>query len=262
MPRYAANLTIAFNEYPVLERFERAAELGFTHVEMLFPYQFDVDQVERELKRLNLTMTLFDTEPGDWGAGERGYLCDPARAERFQESIREAIDLAKRLGVPYLNALAGKMPAGVSFDEAKATAIEGLRRAAPLAEKAGVMLMSEGLNTIDNPGYFLSNSTLGFEIVDAVGSPNVTFQYDVYHMQIMEGNLISTIRKNIQKIGYVQIADPPARNEPGTGEINYQNVLAALDAAGFQSYVGLEYKPATTTEASMAWLPREARANR
>ena len=262
MPRYSANLTIAFNEWPVMERFEQAARLGFTHVEMLFPYNFDVDQIERELRRLNLTITLFDTEPGDWAGGERGYLCHPDRTERFQESIREAIDLAPRFGTRYLNALAGKIPPGVSFAEAKAVSIENLRRAVPLAEKADIVLVSEGLNTTDNPGFFLENSTIGFELVDAIGSPNFLYQYDVYHMQIMEGNLISTIRRNIQKIGYVQIADPPARNEPGTGEINYPNVLRAFDEAGYHGYVGLEYKPATTTEESLGWLPRDQRAVR
>jgi len=262
MPRFAANLTIAFTEYPVMERFERAAAQGFTHVEMLFPYHFDVDEIERELRRNRLDLVLFDTDPGDWGAGERGYLCHPDRAERFYASIQEAIELARRYGTRCLNALAGKVPPGVSHEEAKRTAIENLKRVAPLAEAAGVMLVSEGLNTFDNPGYFLSNSRLGFEIVEAVGSPHVRYQYDVYHMQLMEGNLINTLRQHMPQIGHIQIADPPGRNEPGTGEINYPNVFAAIDAAGYDGFVGLEFKPSRSTEESLAWLPRAARANR
>ena len=262
MPRFAANLTIAFTEYPVLERFAHAAEQGFTHVEMLFPFHFDLDAVERELRSHDQELVLFDTDPGDWDAGERGYLCDPNRTERFQASIREALELARRLGTRRLNALAGKVPAGVSVEQARATAIENLKRAAPLAEQAGVILMSEGLNSFDVPGYFLCSSKLGFEIVEAVGSPNVLYQYDAYHMQLMEGNLINTVTQHLAQIGHIQIADVPGRNEPGTGEINYPNVFKALDAAGYDGFVGLEFKPSGSTEASLEWLPRAARANR
>ena len=262
MPRFAANLTIAFTEFPVMERFERAAALGFTHVEMLFPFHFDVDQIERELRRNRVALVLFDTDPGDWGAGERGYLCDPSRTERFQESVKEAIDVAKRLGTHRLNALAGLVPAGVSFEEARATAIENLRRAAPLAERAGLILMSEGLNTFDVPGYFLSTSRLGFELVEAVGSPSVLFQWDAYHMQLMEGNLINTVKQRVRQIGHIQFADVPGRNQPGTGEINFPNLFRAIDESGYDGYVGIEYKPLGGTEESLGWLPREARANR
>src|SRR4051812_7908853 len=157
MTRFAANLTMLYTEYPELERFEHAARAGFTHVEMLFPYTFDLDAIEGELRAHKQELVLFDTDPGDWGAGERGFLCDPSRMDRFVESVREACDLAQRLGCPKLNALAGLIPAGVSFAEAKDTAIENLRRAAPIAERAGVLLMSEALNSFDVPGYFLTN---------------------------------------------------------------------------------------------------------
>jgi hydroxypyruvate isomerase len=248
--KLAANLSLMFAEYDVMDRFKKAADAGFTHVEMLFPFHFDVDEIERELRRNNLELVLFDTDPGDWSGGERGYLCHPDRADRFQQSIKEALELARRYGTRRLNALAGKVPPGVSHDEARRTAIENLRRAAPLAEAAGVVLMSEGLNTFDNPGYFLSTSRLGFELVDAVGSPNVLYQYDVYHMQLMEGNLINTLSSHMRQIGHIQVADAPARNEPGTGEINYDNVFKAIDAAGYDGVIGLEFKPSTTTEES------------
>ncbi len=259
--RCAANLTLMFAEYDVMERFARAAEAGFTHVEMLFPFHYDLDGIERELKANGLEMVLFDTDAGDFAGGERGYLCDPARKERFQQSVRDAIAVARRLGTRRLNALAGKVPPGVSFAQARATVVENLKRSASLAEEAGVLLMSEGLNTLQNPGYFLDTSKLGFEIVAEVGSPAVKYQYDVYHMQIMEGNLIETIRKNVGQIGHIQIADVPGRHEPGTGEINYANVLNAIDESGYEGFVALEYVPAAGTEAGLdAWLPRDQRA--
>jgi hydroxypyruvate isomerase len=261
--RYAANLSLMFAEYDVLERFKKAAEAGFSHVEMLFPFHYDLDRVERELKDNGLEMILFDTDAGDFAGGERGYLCDPSRTDRFLESVREAIAVAGRLGTTRLNALAGKLPAGVSFEEARRTVVENLKRAAPLAEEAGIILMSEGLNSVQTPGYFLDRSALGFEIVDEVGSPAVSYQYDVYHMQIMEGNLIDTIRANVDRIGHIQIADVPGRHEPGTGEINYPNVLAAIDESGYDGFVALEYVPAAGTEEGLdRWLPREQRSAR
>jgi hydroxypyruvate isomerase len=246
-----------------MDRFKKAAEAGFTHVEMLFPFHYDLDQIERELKANNLTMVLFDTDAGDFAGGERGYLCDPSRKDEFHQSVKDALAIAPRLGTKLLNALAGKVPAGVSREQARATVVENLKRAAPLCEDAGVVIMSEGLNTVQTPGYFLDNSTLGFGIVDDVGSPAVKYQYDVYHMQIMEGNLIDTIKANVAKIAHIQIADVPGRHEPGTGEINYPNVLKAIDESGYQGYVGLEYVPSSSTEPGLdSWLPRDQRAVR
>jgi len=261
--KLAANLSLMFAEYDVMERFKKSAEAGFTHVEMLFPFHYDLDQVERALKENGQTMILFDTDAGDFAGGDRGYLCDPARKDRFYQSVKDAVAIAPRLGTKLLNALAGKVPAGVSFEQARATVVENLKRAAPLCEAAGITLMSEGLNTVQTPGYFLDTSKLGFGIVEEVGSAAVKFQYDVYHMQIMEGNLIDTIKANLDKIAHIQIADVPGRHEPGTGEINYPNVLRAIDDAGYQGYVALEYVPGDGTEAGLdSWLPREKRANR
>ena len=261
--RFAANLSLLFGEYDVMERFRRAAEAGFTHVEMLFPFHYDLDLIERELQEHGLEMILFDTDAGDFARGERGYLCHPDQQERFYQSVKDAIVIARRLGTRRLNALAGKVPPGVSFEQARATVVDNLRRAAPLVEEAGIVLMSEGLNTFQNPGYFLSNTRLGVEIVAEVGSPAVKYQYDDYHMQMMEGNLIDTIRQNLEHIGHIQIADVPGRHEPGSGEINYANVLAAIEASGYDGYVALEYVPAEGTVAGLdRWLPRERRSAR
>jgi hydroxypyruvate isomerase len=263
MPRYAANLNLLFNEVPMLERYGRAAAAGFTHVEVLFPYKDGADRVAEELKRHNLELVLFDTEPGDFAGGDRGYLCQPGQGDYLEQTFRDAVELAGRLGCRRLNVLAGNLLDGVSRDDHRRAAAEGLKRLAPLAERAGIMLLIEALNAPANPRYFLTNSKLGFELVREVGSPAVKFQYDAYHLQVMEGNLIETVTKNMGDIGHVQIGDVPGRHEPGTGEVNYANFFAALDRSGYDGYVGLEYIPAGNTEEGLdAWLPRAARANR
>jgi len=262
MLRYAANLTMLFNEVPFLERFERAAAAGFRAVEFLFAHNVDQAGVEGELRRHDLELVLFDPEGGDFPAGDRGYLCDPARRDHLVKTIEEAIGTARRLGCRRLNVLAGNRPEGVGEAEMRRMAVDNLARAAPLARAAGITLLVEALNTWESPRYFLDRSRLGLDIVREVGEPNVRFQYDCYHMQRMEGQLIDTLTKNLEWIGHVQIADVPGRHEPGTGEINYDNVLRALEAAGYAGYVGLEYRPSGKTEESLGWLPREARGRR
>ncbi|MBI4012055.1 MAG: TIM barrel protein [Candidatus Rokubacteria bacterium] len=262
MLRYAANLTMLFNEVPFPERFERATAAGFRAVEFLFAHNVDQGAVEQELRRHDLELVLFDPEGGDFPAGDRGYLCDPARRDHLLKTVEEGIASARRLGCRRLNVLAGNRPDGVAEAEMRRTAVENLARAASLARAAGITLLVEALNTWESPRYFLDHSRLGLEIVREVGEPNVRFQYDCYHMQRMEGQLIDTLTKNLEWIGHVQIADVPGRHEPGTGEIHYANVLRALESAGYAGYVGLEYRPSAKTEESLAWLPREARGRR
>lgn len=259
--KFAANISFMFNEWPPLERFQQAAEAGFTHVEFLFPDEHDLGDVERAVKDSGVTMILFDSDRGDFARGERGYLCHPGQEERFYAGIVEALAVAKRLGAHLINPLAGLVPAGVSHEAAVDAAIRNLRRAAPLAEESGVTLCIEGLNTYDNPAYLIDSSRLGFEIVEAVGSPAVKYLYDAYHMQIMEGNLTATVTKNLDKIGHIQISDVPGRHEPGSGEINFSNLLPAIDAAGYDGFVSLEYRPAAGTLDGLGWLPRERRGN-
>ena len=262
MTRYAANLTMLFNEVPFLERFERAAAAGFRAVEFLFIHTVDPGAVERELKRHGLELVLFDPEGGDFAAGDRGYLCDPARRDHLLTTIEDAVKTARRVGCQRLNVLAGNRPTEVPDRVLRRTAVENLKRAAPLAREAGITLLIEMLNTWESPRYFLDRLELGLDIVREVGEENVRFQYDCYHVQRMEGQLIDGLVRNLAWIGHVQIADVPGRNEPGTGEVHYGNVLAALDKAGYEGYVGLEYRPSIKTEDSLAWLPREARACR
>lgn len=262
MIRYAANLTMLFGEVPFLERFERAADAGFRAVEFLFAHNVDVNGVERELGRHGLELVLFDPEAGDFAAGDRGYLCDPGRRELLMKTIEEAVATARRLGCRRLNVLAGNRVEGLTPAAMRQAMVDNLKAAAPLARAAGITLLIEALNTWESPRYVLDGSRLGLDIVRAVGEPNVRFQYDVYHMQRMEGQLIETIVNNREWIDHVQVADVPGRHEPGTGEIHYANVLQALERSGYEGYVGLEYRPSQSTEASLAWLPREARAHR
>ncbi len=262
MLRYAANLTMLFNEVPFLERFERAAAAGFRSVEFLFAHNVDQAGVERELGRHGLQLVLFDPEGGDFPAGDRGYLCDPGRREQLMKTIEEALATAQRLGCRRLNVLAGNRVDGASDAEMRRTVIDNLKRAAPVARAAGITLLIEALNTWESPRYFLDRSRTGLDIVRDVGEPNVRFQYDCYHMQRMEGQLVDTLTKNLEWIGHVQLADVPGRHEPGTGEVNYANVLAALEGAGYDGFVGLEYRPSGKTEDSLGWLPREARGRR
>jgi hydroxypyruvate isomerase len=260
MIRYSANLTLLFNEVPFLERFGRAAAAGFRAVEFLFAHNVDQDGVRRELERHGLELVLFDPEGGDFPVGDRGYLCDPGRRDHLMRTIEDAIATARRLGCRRLNVLAGNRVEGRIDAEMRDTMVANLKAAAPLARAHGITLLIEALNTWESPRYFLDRSQLGFEIVREVGEPNVRFQYDAYHMQRMEGELTTTLTRNVEWIGHVQIADVPGRHQPGTGEINYPYLLGALEAAGYEGYVGLEYRPSGTTEESLAWLPREARA--
>jgi hydroxypyruvate isomerase len=263
MPRFVANLNMLFTDAPMLERYARAAAAGFTHVEVLFPYRDGLDQVEAELGRHNLELVLFDAEPGDFAGGERGYLCQPGQEAYVEQTFREAIEIGRRLDCRLINILAGNLVDGADWETQRRTAAANLKRLAPIAEQAGVTVLIEALNQPANPRYFLTNSKFGLELVREAASPAVKFQYDAFHLQIMEGNLIETSTSNLADIGHVQIGDVPGRHEPGTGEINYPNFFAALDGAGYTGYVGLEYVPAGNTEEGLdGWLPRAARANR
>jgi hydroxypyruvate isomerase len=262
MIRYAANLTMLFNDVTFLERFERAATAGFRSVEFLFIHNVDQDGVERELRRHGLELVLFDPEGGDFAAGDRGYLCDPARRDHALRTIEDAIATARRMGCRRLNVLAGNRPPGIPDRVLRRTVVDNLRRAAPLAREAGITLLVEALNRWESPRYFVDRLEQGLDIVREVGEVNVRFQYDCYHLQRMGGGLIEGLVRNLPWIGHVQVADVPGRHEPGTGEIHYGNVLAALEKAGYDGYVGLEYRPSGKTEDSLAWLPREARGRR
>jgi len=254
VPRFAANLTMLFTEYPFLERFERAARSGFSAVEYMFPYQEDTDAIARLLADLRLTQALFNLPAGNWGAGDRGIAVDPGRRKEFREGVAQAVELARRFSCPKLNCLVGKRMDGVPEGDQRATLVENLRYAAEQLARHNLLLLVEPINTYDIPGFFLSTSTQTVAVLDEVGAANTGLQYDVYHMQRMEGNLVHTMDRLRSRIGHVQVADAPDRHEPGTGEINFPFVLGALDRLGYDGYVGLEYRPSERTETSFGWI--------
>ena len=254
MPKFAANLTMLFNEVPFPQRFEAAARAGFSAVEYMFPYQEDIDRIASALREFKLTQALFNLPAGDWAAGDRGIAVDPARREEFRAGVQQAVDLARRFGCRKLNCLVGKRSDAIPPEEQWACVVDNVRFAAAALDRAGIMLLVEPVNTHDIPGFFLSSSARAVQLLEGAAAANARLQYDVYHMQRVEGNLVHTMRKLQQRIGHVQVADAPDRHEPGTGEINFPFVLRALDGIGYEGYVGLEYRPSGRTEDSFGWI--------
>ena len=256
MPKFAANLTMLFTEHPFLDRFERAAKAGFDAVEFLFPYAWSAQEIKQRLKDHGLKLVLHNLPAGDWDAGERGIACHPDRVDEFRAGVAKAIDYATALGVPQLNCLAGKAPAGVDEALLRKTFVANLKFSAAALKKAGLKQLIEPINTFDIPGFYLSRTAQALAILDEVGADNAYVQYDIYHAQRMEGELAATMQKHLARIGHIQLADNPGRNEPGTGEINYPFLFAHLDRIGYDGYVGCEYKPAAATEAGLGWRQR------
>ena len=254
MPQFAANLTMLFNEYPFMERFEKAAKSGFKAVEFLFPYPYSADEIRQQLDKNQLQLVLHNLPAGDWDAGERGIACLPDRIDEFQAGVSKGVEYAKTLGVKQLNCLAGKIPSGVSSDLLKQTFVTNLQYAAAALKKANIRLLIEPINTFDIPGFYLSRTQQALDILNEVGSDNLFIQYDIYHAQRMEGELCKTLEANLSKIAHIQLADNPGRNEPGTGEINYANLFKLIDSIGYRGWIGCEYKPAAHTEAGLGWI--------
>jgi hydroxypyruvate isomerase len=254
MPRFAANLTMLYNELDFLDRFEAAAQDGFEGVEYLFPYAWPKEELAQRLERFGLVQALHNLPAGDWAKGERGIACHPDRVDEFRAGVAKGIDYATTLKCRQLNCLAGTAPKDVPPDALRRTFVENLRYAAGELAKAGIRLLAEPVNTRDIPGFYLNRSAQAMEIIEEVGSDNLWLQYDFYHTQIMEGDLTTTFRHLKDRIAHVQIADNPGRNEPGTGEINYGFIFAMLDREGYAGWVGCEYKPAAATSAGLAWF--------
>ncbi|MGC8702043.1 MAG: hydroxypyruvate isomerase [Thiomonas sp.] len=254
MPKFAANLTMLFTEEPFIDRFEAAARAGFKAVEFLFPYAHTAQQVRNAALEAGVQIVLHNLPAGDWDAGERGIACLPERVAEFRDGVAKAIDYAKTLAVTQLNCLAGKAPAGADPAVLHATLIENLRYAAVQLGRHGIRLLVEPINTFDIPGFYLNHTQQAIDLIDAVGSDNLFLQYDIYHMQRMEGELAATLQKHLPRIAHVQLADNPGRHEPGTGEINYRFLFAHLDRIGYGGWIGCEYKPKTTTTAGLGWL--------
>jgi hydroxypyruvate isomerase len=253
MPKFAANLTMLFNEVPFMDRFEQAAQAGFEAVEFLFPYDYAAEDIRAKLKGNKLALVLHNLPAGDWAAGERGIACHPNRVDEFRAGVAKAISYAKVLEVGQLNCLAGKLPDGVSAQQAHGVFVENLRFAAGELKKAGLRLLIEPINTFDIPGFFLSRTDQALAILKEVGADNLFIQYDIYHAQRMEGEIAATLRDRLPQIGHLQLADNPGRNEPGTGELNYAFLFKHIDAIGYTGWIGCEYKPKAATVDGLGW---------
>jgi hydroxypyruvate isomerase len=254
MPKFAANLTMLFTEAPFMERFALAAEAGFPHVEYLFPYAFTAEELKGELDKHGLKQVLFNLPAGDWAAGERGIAALPGRSEEFRAGVPQAVTYAKALGVNRVNCLAGKRIAGHSDDEHRQTLVENLRFAAAELAEHGIELVIEPINHYDIPGFFINRTEQAIQIIEEAGHANVRVQFDIYHVQREEGEITGTFRKYLDRIGHIQIADNPGRNQPGTGEINFSFLFKQLDESGYSGWVGLEYIPTPDTAASLGWM--------
>ena len=258
MPRFAANLSMMFNEVGFLDRFDLAARAGFRGVEFLFPYEHPAAEIRRRLEACGLSQVLFNMPPGDWTKGERGLACLPGRQGEFREGVTRALDYAAALGCKLVHCMAGLVPEGLSLVTAGAVYAANLAWAAEQASAAGVKLVIEPINHRDMPGYFLNTQAQGAAFVDAIGRDRLGLQFDVYHVQVTEGDITKRMEQFMPVIAHMQIADVPARNEPGTGEIGWPFVFARMDALGYQGWVGCEYRPAGATEAGLGWLKRLA----
>jgi len=257
MPKFAANLSFLFADRPFSERFAAAAAAGFKGVEYLFPYDYPAHDVADWLRESDLEQVLFNLVPGDWAAGERGLACLPHRQGEFAESVEQALDYAMVLDCQRVHCMAGLRPAEANETELEATYIANLRHAADRLATICATVMIEPINSrIDMPGYWLDDVVQAFRLQQAIGRDNVKVQYDIYHAQIITGDLARTLEANIDRIGHIQIADNPGRHEPGTGEIHYPFLFDLLDRLGYDGWIGCEYKPLTTTEAGLGWMPR------
>jgi hydroxypyruvate isomerase len=253
MPRFAANLTMLFAEMPFLDRFAAAKAAGFSGVEYLFPYDYDKADLREQLDEHGLVQVLHNLPAGNWAAGERGIAILPDRVDEFRDSVARAISYAKALDCRQLNCLVGIAPRDADSFEMNEVLVENLRFAADALARERIKLLVEPINTLDIPGFFLNRTEQAVQLIADVRSSNLFIQYDIYHMQVMEGDIARSLQKHLPRIAHVQLADNPGRNEPGTGEINYPFLFRHLDTLGYRGWVGCEYKPKTTTVDGLGW---------
>jgi hydroxypyruvate isomerase len=265
--KLSANLSFLFTEYEFGERFERAARAGFRGVEYMFPYACDGDELRTLLRANGLVQVLHNLPAGDWSAGERGIACLPGREAEFRESVAQGIDFARTLACRQLNCLAGIAPEGIPDEELRATLMHNLRYASGQLAGHGIRLLIEPINSrVDMPGFWLDTPAKGLALIAELALPNLWLQYDIYHAQVMAGDLARTIEANIDRIAHFQLADNPGRNEPGSGEINYPFLFDLLLRLGYGGWLGCEYRPSRAdTEGSLGWarewlVPRAAGA--
>lgn len=252
MPRFAANLTMMFNEYPFLDRFAAARDAGFEAVEFLFPYDYQPDEIGQRLVDNNLTQALFNAPPGDWEAGDRGMACVRSRREAFVAGLQALLPYAEATRVTQIHVMCG---IGEPSDtEQRACYVDNIRTAADILGAEGLKVLIEPINRRDIPGMFLHDFDLAAQLLDEIDRTNVALQFDVYHRQIIHGDIVTGLRDLIGVTAHIQIADVPERHEPGTGEINYRRVFSEIDALGYDGWIGCEYRPHDGTVAGLGWL--------
>lgn len=256
MPKFAANLSMMYNEHEFLDRFAAAASDGFEAVEFLFPYTYAADELTSRLQNCGLLQVLFNCFPGDWAAGERGLAALPGREDEFKRSIEQALGYAQALGNSRLHVMAGLVPPGQDRNRYREIYLGNLDYAARQAAVHGITVLIEPINTRDMPGYFLNRQDDAHAICKEVGALNLQVQFDVYHCQIMEGDLATKLRRDIGGIGHIQIAGVPERHEPDIGELNYPYLFQLMDDLGYEGWVGCEYRPRGKTSDGLEWLKR------
>lgn len=255
MPRFAANLSMLFTEHPFLERFAAAADAGFAHVELLFPYAHTADEVRSARDAAGVEIVLFNLPAGDWEGGERGLAAVPDRVDEFRAGVERALEYADALDVPRLNCLAGLRADGQEGDQWR-TLVDNVRHAGERVAAAGRTLVVEPVNDKDVEGFLLPTTTDVLRLLDEVGDERIRLQFDIYHVQRMEGDVTPRLRELLPRIDHVQLADNPGRHQPGTGELNFGFLFEELDRLGYAGVVGLEYTPEPDTLSSLAWRER------
>jgi len=253
MPKLAANVSLLFPQVEFLERFQLAAGAGFRFVEYQFPYAWDARAVAQAARSAGVQVVLHNLPPGDYAKGERGIAALPGRESEFREGVERAIEYAGAAGCGRLNCLAGIAPVDARSLE---TLVANVRYAARRLDEVGIRLVLEAISTRSTPGFFLTHSAQAIDVLNAAGEPNAFLQYDFFHMQIMEGDLARTVERLLPRIGHIQLADVPGRNEPGTGEINFAFLLDHLDRIGYAGWVGCEYNPLGDTREGLKWAQR------
>lgn len=256
MLNFAANLSLMYNEHEFLDRFAAAAADGFKGVEFLFPYDYPAEEIRSRLDHNGLTQALFNAPPGDWALGDRGMASSPGREDEFRRSIDQALSYVKVLGNRTLHVMAGLSIAGVERARQRATYINNLAHAAEQAASLDITVVIEPINTRDIPGFFLNRQDEAQAICTEIGKPNLKVQFDCYHCQIVEGDLAVRLRRDMPRVGHIQVAGVPERHEPDTGEINYPYLFTLIEQLGYDGWIGCEYRPAGATSAGLGWLRR------
>ena len=254
MPKFAANLSMMYQEHDFLQRYAAAAKDGFKAVEFLFPYAYPAADLRARLNDNGLAQALFNGPPGNWDAGERGLASVPGRESEFKKGVEQALEYARVLGNDRVHLMAGLIKPDQDRARHRAVYVSNLAYAARQAASAGMTIVIEPINTRDIPGFFLNRQDEAHAICAEIGAANLKVQMDFYHCQIVEGDLAMKLKRYIGGVGHIQIAGVPERNEPDVGEINYPYLFRLMDELGYGGWVGCEYRPKGATSAGLGWL--------